>query len=634
MSSVAKISLVWSLIIASASVVYARETYAITDIISDIYEQLTETSEVDYEQLQDELLSFADHPIDLNTATAHDLEQLRFLSTRQVDAILRYVDQHPMHNVGELDLISELQPYDIRNLQAFVFVDSLYTAPSEPLYAKEVFHYGRHELLTRLDIRDIESFQSDPVYAQLKYKFNYRNRVQFGLQGRRAPGADWRQLQYGGYVQLNDLGIVQTLVAGNYQAQFGLGLVVSEPFHRGKLAYVTDVGMAPEGLRKYSSVDGQGLHGAGTTLFFSPRVGKNKQHALDIYTSIFYSWTTPNDSLHRHTLGTNIDFRYRRLKVGLTILENLYSDSVTYYAQAKYNQNYFRGQYQTVLGLNFRYNYGWFDVFGEVATAQNQQWGMGAEVGSRFYPVNDVSLVVLYRYYSPTFDNTLGYGFSESSRINDENGLYLGTDIRCVRHWRFSVYGDVFRFSAPKFGIPFAPSLGYDALGDIRYVYQEWNMQLRLRAREKARKGTYSARYQFNWGRDGWRLRTQLDANLVSDSLSHRTWGASVLQDIQYTFAIPLTLQFRVQVFDVRQWDNRIYTYENDVLYANSSPATYGQGGRFYLNLRWLILPSLSLYLKAATTVTLPRSNTQPLNLSFAQPSTSSDIHLLLRANL
>lgn len=119
MSSVAKISLVWSLIIASASVVYARETYAITDIISDIYEQLTETSEVDYEQLQDELLSFADHPIDLNTATAHDLEQLRFLSTRQVDAILRYVDQHPMHNVGELDLISELQPYDIYGLLPF-----------------------------------------------------------------------------------------------------------------------------------------------------------------------------------------------------------------------------------------------------------------------------------------------------------------------------------------------------------------------------------------------------------------------------------------------------------------------------------------------------------------------------------
>lgn len=613
---------IW-LCLLSAIVVYAADREWLDNIIGDVYEQLTETGAVDYEELQEELLDLAAHPINLNAARASDLERLRFLNDIQIDAILLYVYQHPMQDVSELQLIDFLHDYDIRNLRAFVFVAPI--EKSDRLYPREVFRYAKHEITARIDARNIENYTGDPVFVQTRYKFNYQNRVQFGVNLRRPAGGKAEDLEYGGYVQLNNLGIVRTVVAGNYQASFGQGLVFANVFHTVKSAYVLTAGNRVDGLRKYGSVDGATLHGAGTTLGW-------KRGKVHIDFSALYSLQHTRDTVRHHVLGANLTMRYRRLKIGLTAAEHLYSDSVYPYRDMRYNAHYFRGSRQAVVGLNFRYNYGIFDVFGEVATAQNRHWGVGLEVGSRIMPTQGVGLILLYRYYSPWFDNTSGYAFSETSRLNDENGLYLGAEITRLRHWRWSVYGDVFRFAGVKYGIPYAPSLGYDALLETAFQPNRiWNMNLRLRAREKAKRGTYHARYQFNWSDNGWRLRTQAEANLVCDSTHNLSWGASVYQDVQYSFSsVPLTLQVRLQGFDARHWNNRIYNYENDVLYGFSIPAVYGQGGRAYLNLRWQIIKQLGLYLRVSETV-YSRVWQTAHSLSSA---TRTDIHLLLRATL
>ncbi len=603
--------------------------FRVEDIVQDIYEQLTETNETDFTELQEELFDLAEHPVNINRATVGDLEKLRFLSPEQIDNILLYVYKHPLENLYELQLIDGLHDYDIRNLCAFVVVGPTADSRQQPS-AKEVFHYGKHEILARTDVRNLETYIGDPVYVQCKYKFNYDNRVRFGAVLRREPGTQASALEYGGYVQLNDFGPFRTIVAGNFQAQFGQGLVLSNPYHRGKSNYVTNVGMAPQGLKKYTSADGDGLHGVGATLSWDLPEERIRNAAIDF--TAFYSLTRTNDSIRRHVVGSNLSFRYAKLQVGVTFAENIWSDSLGYYHSPRYTEHYFHGRNQAIVGVNFRYNYGWFDVFGEVATAQNTCWGVGVQVGSRFTPVSDVGLVVLYRYYSPTFGNTLGYGFSESSRINDENGLYISLDVSRLKHWRFSAYGDVFRFDGVKYGIPFAPSYGYDALLQIQWLYSEWwDMAVKLRARDKAKKGTYSLRWQFNRTDGNWKLRTQADANLVKDSVNSLTWGIGIFQDVQYCFStVPLTLQLRLQAFHACPWDNRIYVYENDVLYAFSMPAIYGQGGRAYLNLRWRILPQLSLYFRVSETIYARRWAEEQKRASMFD----TDVHLLLRAYL
>ena len=496
------------------------------------------------------------------------------------------------------------------------------------MYAREVFTQAKHEIITRVDARNIEAFRgTDPVYAQLRYRFDYKRKVLFGGQLRRPVGGKAEDLQYGVYMQLTDIAPhVHTIVGGNYQASFGQGLVIAPVFHSGKSMYVASAGQQKNGLRYYSSADGAGLHGAGGTF----RWEWGKQTRLDV--SALYSLNKYKDTTWHHAVGANITLRHKKLEVQLTGIEHIYSDSIHPYRNAKYNRHYFRGYRQAVLGASVRYNYGWFDLFGEVATSQNQEWGFGTIIGSRFYPADGVNLIALYRYYSPWFDNEYGYAFSESSRMGDENGGYVGFDITRLKNWRFSGYGDVFYFSGYKYGLGNdTATIGYDALFETKYhsnLQSPFNSQLstfnfvfRLRAKRKGAQDTYSVRALFEWQSGGWSLRTTADANYVE------SYGVSLAQDIAYDFTpytvhhTPLSLRLRLQAFDARKWENRIYLYEHDVLYAFSIPATYGLGGRAYFCLRWQIIKQLALYLRVSETV-------------YSDLRTKTDLHFLLRATL
>ena len=633
-----------------------RPSFSLDDIILDIYNAVTEFGEVDYEQLQTDLYTLHESPIDLNNTSDEELTQLYFLSPQQIDAILAYAYRHPFESLYELRLIPELADYEIRDLLPFVYINraalNSEAINTDALYAKEIFAKAHHELLTRIDARNIEAYEgTDPIYTQFRYRFDFRRRVTFGVQLRRPAGGFARDLQYGAYLQLNDITPhLHTLVAGNFQASFGQGLVLAPVFHSGKSMYVTSVGQQREGLRYYSSVDGEGLHGAGATL----RWEWNKTTRLDV--SALYSMRRANDSTWHHLLGANLTLRHKKLQVELTAIENLWSDSIHPYTNAKYNRHYFRGHNQAVIGASFRYNHGWFDMFGEVATAQNYQitndqspitkshWGFGTIIGSRFYPTNGFSLLALYRYYSPYFDNALGYAFSETSRLGDENGGYLGLDITRLRNWRFIGYGDIFYFSGYKYGLGDAvKTLGYDAMAEIQYSWSKHpsfqggdggRLSLRLRARQKG-DATYSTRAQFDWAQGSWSLRTTAEANIIPSKLStlnsQLTYGYTIFQDISYSLPLRegrgLGLRLRLQGFDAREWANRIYTYEHDVLYAYSIPAVYGLGGRAYLCLRWQIIPQLALYFRASETV-----YARKWAAAHSRPLTRTDLHLLLRA--
>ncbi len=633
-----------------------RPSFSLDDIILDIYNAVTEFGEVDYEQLQTDLYALHESPIDLNNTSDEELTQLYFLSPQQIDAILAYAYRHPFESLYELRLIPELADYEIRDLLPFVYInrDALNseTINTDALYAKEIFAKAHHELLTRIDARNIEAYEgTDPIYTQFRYRFDFRRRVTFGVQLRRPAGGFARDLQYGAYLQLNNITPhLHTLVAGNFQASFGQGLVLAPVFHSGKSMYVTSVGQQREGLRYYSSVDGQGLHGAGATL----RWEWNKTTRLDV--SALYSMRHANDSTWHHLLGANLTLRHKKLQVELTAIENLWSDSIHPYTNAKYNRHYFRGHNQAVIGASFRYNHGWFDAFGEIATAQNHQitndqspitkshWGFGTIIGSRFYPTNGISLLALYRYYSPYFDNALGYAFSETSRLGDENGGYLGFDITRLRNWRFIGYGDIFYFSGYKYGLGDATrTLGYDAMAEIQYSWSKHpsfqggdggRLSLRFRARQKG-DATYSTRAQFDWSQGSWSLRTTAEANIIPSKLStlnsQLTYGFTIFQDISYSLPLRegrgLGFRLRLQGFDAREWANRIYTYEHDVLYAYSIPAVYGLGGRAYLCLRWQIIPQLALYFRASETI-----YARKWAAAHSRPLTRTDLHLLLRA--
>ena len=192
----------------------------------------------------------------------------------------------------------------------------------------------------------------------------------------------------------------------------------------------------------------------------------------------------------------------------------------------------------------------------------------------------------------------------------------------------------MFYFSGVKYGIPQAGTIGYDVLGEAKYSvisnqHSAIGASLRLRARKKGATSTYSARFQFDWSKGEWSLRTTADYNLspITNNQSPLPYGVSLAQDIAYTFShLPLALRLRTQFFDARNWDNRIYLYEHDVLYAFSIPASYGLGGRAYLCLKWQAHPHIALYCRLSETI-YEKSWATAHNRSM----TRTDIHVLLR---
>ena len=154
-------------------------------------------------------------------------------------------------------------------------------------------------------------------------------------------------------------------------------------------------------------------------------------------------------------------------------------------------------------------------------------------------------------------------------------------------------------------------------------------MHTRFRVKRKDEKDTYSLRWNMVYHFGQWKLKTQADGNIVYTK-EQWNYGWSLLQDVEYRFKeVPIVMQLRTQVFDAREWDNRIYVYENDVLYAYAIPFVYGFGGRFWLNARYKINDTFSVYLRVSETVYQPR-----WAIKHSKESTRTDVHALLRVKL
>ena len=601
MNKIRRIFIFFGLCVAMATL---GQDIRVEDVLEDIFNQLSEDGDLAYEDIEEELLSIAENPMDLNKVTGEDLSRLMFLSDEQIDAILMYQYQHGFKELYELQLIDCLKDYEIRNLLPFVRVESLgvqefRSSGGKKMYFREVFHYAKHEMTLRADARNIEDFDGDPMYGKLRYRFNYQNRVQAGVtammaagDGRLAMGDRW---DYGGYIQLKDIGPMKTVVAGNYQASFGYGLVVGSPFKRGKSAYIQSTATTDEGLKKFSSVGDSYnyFHGVGAT-------ARVKWADLNA----FYSLRQGKEDAWNHVVGVNATARWKKLKVGVTGVETF---------EVKGERREARG----AMGANVRYNWGKVDVWGEVAASHTEQWGWGTIMGVRVNPISDLNLLAIYRYYSPEYENIYANSLSSKTRVYNEHGGYLGVEYNRLKNWQLSLFGDVW-------------NEGYETMAQADFVSpKDYKMHMRLRAKRKNEIDTYSAHWNGMWELGQWKLKTQVDANMVY-AKEKWSYGFSVFQDVEYRFVeVPIVLQFRAQAFDAREWNNRVYMYENDVLYAYAIPFVYGLGGRFWLNARYKINDTFAVYLRVSETV-----YQEVWAMAHDKQNTRTDIHALLRVKL
>ena len=666
----------------------AQEVRSTTEqLIADIFEQFAAESEevIDYETFYEELLALSQQALNLNNVSKEDLEHLPFLSDTQIENILFYLYRFgPMQSIYELQLIEGIDMTDIRRMLPFVLLEKAQKQPPK-IYWRDVIKYGKSEILLRISkgvepkvgfsILENENeaeeninagkYKGSQFYNSVKYHFRFKDRILFGITAEKDAGEQfWGNYNkgydfYSVYTQLNNIGKIKRIVLGDYRVNFGLGLVLHPDFGMGKSSYVLNVIPRNSGLKKFSSTDEYNFfRGVGTTL----KIGKIDLTAFCSQKDI--DGDTANGSfsaiyktgLHRtvselekkHTIrqliiGGNATLTLLHLQLGFTAVHTRLNHNLMP-GKSAYNYFYFSGNQQTTAGINYRYRWHKLNLFGETAIAGNL--ATATINGFSVSPLSTVSLVVLHRYFSPEFDTFFSNSFSESSRVNNETGMYIGAEIRPFRKWKFSVYSDSYVFPWVKYTIN-APSNGMDFLLQSDYIpSRNLNMFWRLKYEESMINNSdskavmpeinpymkSSLRYQLVFSSGSFVAKTMIEANLVRKGSSIPGYGVTALQDLSYkSDKLPLTIDFRYQFFDATDYDNRFYTYEKDVLYAFSIPMYYGMGSRYYLNIKYELNRQISCWFKVAQTVYSNDRESIGTGNEEIQGSRKTDMNFLIR---
>ena len=659
----------------------AQDKTIVTDqFIADIFEQYAaETEEeMDFETFYEELMELAESPIVLNSATKEQLEKLPFLSDIQIENILSYRYSFGSFNsLFELQLIDGLDMTDIRRLLPFVVLGES-QLKTKKIYKYDLLKYGKNQLFLRFDkgIEPKAGYQSiegetesvylgSSLYNSVKYQYRFKDRIKAGLTMEKDAGEQFAGNTHKGYdfysfhAQMNDIARFKTIVVGDFRASFGQGLVLGSAFGMGKSSYVLKTNTVGNGLKKYSSTNESSFfRGVGATIRFGKidltAFYSNKNIDADTAGGSFQSiyktglHRTPAElekkaTVNEQIAGLNASLMFRNTQVGFTLVQTRLNQSLIPEFSA-YNHFYFTGNKQSSAGINYRARWHKFNFFGE--TAVSEKLSMATINGLSFSPHSQVSVVILQRYFSPEYDTFYANTFSESSRVNNESGIYLGAEIRPYKRWKIAAYADSYRFQWPKFGVD-APSLGQDYLCQLDFVSRkDLSMFWRIKFEEKFENASNSEdvmasivplqkasfRYQLSYSYRGFSCRNIIEGNMTEKGNSGYKYGVTALQDVSYSFSnLPLKVDVRYQFFDAVYYDNRFYSYEKDILYAFSIPMYYGKGSRYYLNIKYDLTNSISLWCKFAQTVYADGRESISSGKEEIKGNRKSDVRFMLR---
>jgi len=665
-----------------------------SDIIEATIEMIAENAEdeeIDYTTLFDDLNYLYQHPINLNNTTKDDLEQLILLNDIQINNLLEYIE-----NTGKMIAIYELQVIDGFDLSAISYILPFIKVKGEfddkQITPGELLRNGKHEVFLRfhtvleeqkgfLPIDSADLAQSpnsrylgskEKMYA--RYRFKYSNNISIGMtaekdvgeeffNGTQSNGFDF----YSAHIFAKNLGFVKRLAIGDYQVQLGQGLTMWSGLSFGKSAAAMNIKKNGQIIRPYTSVDENlFMRGGAFTLAFKniELTGFYSQKKIDANISItdtssaeivevtsfqqtgFHS--TPSeledkDAIGEVIYGGNLAYRTRKLSVGITATNSLYSAALNRSLQT-YSQFEFSADQNSTLGIDYNYLYRNINFFGEVATSKNG--GMAYLNGAIISLDPRLSISVFHRKYERDFQNLFSGAIGESSKNINEEGWYLGITSKINRKWTFTGYYDSFVFPWLRYRTD-APSFGDEWLAQLNYKpTRKIELYLRLRKENKQENTTeevvgmdnlvdrkrkylrFNASYKLSKELK-LKSRVEISEYKLGDNPSES--GYVLIQDVSYKFVnTPLTLTMRYASFDTESYNARIYSYESDVLYAYSIPAYYYRGTRMYFMLRYGVFKRVDLWLRYSQTYYDNRTAISS-GLNEIQGNTKSEIKAQLR---
>jgi hypothetical protein len=504
----------------------------------------------DYSSLENELLYYAIHPVNLNHAHKEELQALHLLTDIQITNLFIHIEKN-----GSLLIIYELQAiegFDLQTIQhilPYVIVNDEMNTPR--ISRKKLIREGEQALILRygqvlekqLGFQPIDStglFKSpnsryigSPQKIAARYRYTFGTSISFGITAEKDQGElffknkqafkyDWYDQSlkknqktgfdfYSAHLFIHNLKQLQTLVIGDYQVTFGQGLTAWSGMSFGKSSEILYTKKSANYIRPYTSVDeNKFMRGIATgiclkkitlTSFFSNKaVDANVTDTLeDGITTVVSSLqqtgshAIPSEiadkhAVHQTVYGGNISYGSKRLTIGITAVHS-HLNAILQPATSAYNQFEKSGSNNFNIGIDYNFIRRNFNFFGEVARSRN---GGVAFLNGLFISLDPrLSFTILHRTYQRNYQNSMGAAFAEATGAN-EKGIYMGIAAALTTSLTFNAYYDRFEFPWLKYQVD-APSRGNDLNMQLNYASsKKWNTSFRMRQLTKQKNSAES----------------------------------------------------------------------------------------------------------------------------------------------
>ena len=650
--------LIWILGMAAFS---NAQNPVINQVTEDLLESLGEnmSDDSDIQEILDDLEVFRQNPLKINLASEDDLMRLHLLSEIQIKNLIAYREKTgAIYSLFELVAVDGFTPDVLQKLEPFISFD-IQEVQSRRKWAST-------DLLARStrasNSSDQSKYEGSPerIYFRVKH---VSTRMDFGVVAEKDPGeAFFRQSNKHGFDYTSafaNFGLGRKknrIFVGDYHVRFGQGLVAWQGFSMGKSAETTQAFRSGQGVKSYSSTDEnqffRGVAGQFTyrNFTFYPFLSRHKLDAsTDTLGGESYFGAFQTSGYHRtgseiageNTLeqivgGGHVAYSHNQWSVGLTTVYTRFN-AIMDRSDEPYNQFLPEGKDNAVAGFDWRGSFRKMFFFGEAAIGKNS--GKALLTGVMMKPASNAELSLVYRNINKTYFSFFSNAFTESSRTNDEHGLYLGLKVFPAPKWILWAYADFFRHQWLKYTTA-APSAGTEFFALVSYTpTRETNFYLRFFQEEKEQRLiTENLRYneqqlinrlRLNFTHalnEQVSLKSRVEFSFYSKQGNER--GVLVYQDVAFK---PLQKSFsmngRLAWFSTDGYNSRLYAYENDLLYSFSVPALYGNGFRAYLNFQQKLGSKFTLWLKCAATHQSAR-NSDETNVD---SSTKSELKLQIR---
>ena len=607
-------------------------------VVDYVESHFSDDNQPDIEQLLGDLEFLFSNPININTADPNELNKLAFLNPIQIQNLIQYRENYgTILSKFELKAIDGFDEQLIRLIEHLLSYEEVAADSTKYIPKQEMIVRGIHLLEKQKGYKEPRKYEGSPLKFYARYRYT-TPKIQAGITAEKDAGEPFFKASnkygfdyYSAFAAVSFPQKKHQVLLGDYRLQFGQGLVAWQGFSMGKSADINAGAKFNQGIYPYTSTDENNyMRGIAAkvkhkkfTIFPFYSFKKFDANTDSIYgIPVFTSFQTSGlhrtkseiedkNSVREESFGAYIQYTGKFYSLGFSGIQTYYGKAL-YRRESAYNRYLFEGNNISNYALDYKIGLNNYFLFGEIAGCSTN--GIAYLGGVLAKPMDKTEFSIVFREISKQYNSPFGNAFLENSRVNDEQGIFLGLKLLPIKNLSVSSYVDFFKYRWVKY-TTYSPGSGNEFQLQINYKLSEyWNIYSRYFNEVKPVNATVNSQ-KLDLDQKREKLRFHLDGELsniitlrsrlefIFYKHDHSSKGILIFQDIGIkSEKLNSNCWFRISYFNTDDYDSRVYAYENDLLYQFSIPAFYRKGIRAYMSGKVKICEKTDLWFKASRT--------------------------------